>query len=62
MLDARADFRLGVAPPTNRLGHDAPFWFLAMDVADKAVFCHELRVRGRALGRIRPLNTPSRRR
>jgi hypothetical protein len=28
-----------------------------MDVADKAVFCHELRVGGRPLGRIRPRNT-----
>jgi len=40
-------FDLALFPPTNRLGHDAPFWFLAMDVADKAVFCHELRVGGR---------------
>src|ERR1700730_15693479 len=44
MFDIRADFRFGVVGAPHRLRYGTPFRFLAMDVADKAVFRHELLV------------------
>ena len=54
VLDTRADFRFRIVGPPHRVGHNAAFRLLAVDVADEAILGQERLVGCRSIGGIGP--------